>query len=758
MLEALRTIGQDVAAAPDVKQALDVIVRGVRDAMGVQVCSVYLLDKATDRYVFMATEGLNKEQQGRLSLGKDEGLVSLVARRAEPINLENATLHPRFHYVPEIGEEPYLAFLGVPVIHHRQVLGVLVVQQTDVRRFQVEEESFLITLSAQLAGLIAHALATGALHPAEGSSGEVREDAAFRGVPGAPGIGIGVAVLMAPHADLDAVPDRNCDDVTVELLTFDRAINKVRDDIRLVSAKLSDSLPKEEIALFDAYLHMLDDGALAGEVNARIREGQWAQGALRGVITAHVRNFEQMENSYLRERAADVRELGQRVLAYLQDVQTKHEHFPEKMVLVGHDVSAAMLGEVPAERVVGIVSTQGSGSSHASILSRSLGIPAVMGCVDLPLTDVANRELVVDGFYGDVHVRPSDRLREHYYGLILEEEQLVEELKEHVDEPATTPDGHRVLLWANVGLAAEVPRSLEYGAEGVGLFRTEIPFISSDRFPTEEEQRVLYREHLEAFAPRPVTMRTLDIGGDKALSYFPIREGNPFLGWRGVRVTLDHPEILVAQVRAMIKASEGIDTTLRIMLPMITNIAEVDEAVGWIRRCYDELIEEGHDVALPQIGVMVEVPAAVYQIREIAERVDFVAVGSNDLTQYLLAVDRNNVRVADLFQELHPAVLGALQRVAAQTHAVGKPVGICGELAGTPAGAVLLMAMGFDTLSMNATNLLRVKYVVRNTPLVQAQRLLKQVMLMESAEAVGQYMHQALVSTGLGRLVGPDRI
>ena len=307
-------------------------------------------------------------------------------------------------------------------------------------------------------------------------------------------------------------------------------------------------------------------------------------------------------------------------------------------------------------------------------------------------------------------------------------------------------------LWVNTGLMADVARSIDQGAEGVGLYRTEVPFLLRDRFPSEEEQRQIYRNQLEAFSPRPVTMRTLDIGGDKALPYFPIEEDNPFLGWRGIRVTLDHPEIFLAQIRAMLKANEGLGN-LRIMLPMICNVAELDEALELIHRSHREVVQEGVEGELPPIGVMVEVPAAVYQARALARRVSFLSVGSNDLTQYLLAVDRNNARVADLYHSLHPAVLQALVAVAGAARAENIPIGICGELAGEPEGAVLLLAMGYDILSMNATSLPKVKKALRNVRIAEAQELLSEVMELEEASQVRQRLEQFLATHGMEKFI-----
>jgi len=303
----------------------------------------------------------------------------------------------------------------------------------------------------------------------------------------------------------------------------------------------------------------------------------------------------------------------------------------------------------------------------------------------------------------------------------------------------------------NTGLNSDVGRSLDHGAEGVGLYRTEMPFMIRERFPSEEEQRRIYREHLKSFTPNPVTMRTLDIGGDKSLPYFPIEEENPFLGWRGIRVTLDHPEIFLVQLRAMIRANEGLGN-LKIMLPMITNVAELDEALELINRCYKELIEEGIESPRPKIGVMVEVPAAVYQARQLARRVDFLSVGSNDLTQYLLAVDRNNARVADLYHHYHPAVLQALSNIAADAKAEGKELSICGELAGDPGASILLVAMGYSTLSMSANNLPRVKSVLRQVSMEQAKDLLDTVMQLDHSKDIQRCVDGLLRQLGLSRM------
>lgn len=756
MLDVLKSIIQDVNEAGSLDDVLKIIVTRVQQTMGTDVCSVYLLDPDSNRYVLMATQGLNQDSVGKVSLGYSEGLVGLVGVREEPINLEHAGEHERYRYFPETGEERYESFLGVPIIHHKKVLGVIVVQQaSNSRRFDEGEEAFLVTVSAQLAGIITHGEARSVIAGLSPKGRKV-EDVLFRGVAGAPGVAIGMSVVMFPVADFDSVPDRDCDDVMEELAKFAAAVDAVRVDIRKVGERLSNQLRPEEQALFDVYLGMLDDNALAGEVVSRIEEGKSAQSALRVVIKEYARHFEMMSDSYLSERAIDIKDLGRRILAYLQEREQEVLDFPEQTILVSDELTPTMLGEVPREKLVGLVSIKGSGNSHVAILARAMGIPTVMGLVDVPLSQLDSRELIIDGYNGELFACPSAELRLRYQTLMQVERQLDADLDKLKSLPCETRDGHSICAWVNTGLMTDVVRSLNQGAEGVGLYRTEVPFMINERFPSEYEQMVCYREQLEAFAPNQVTMRTLDIGGDKALSYFPITEENPFLGWRGIRVTLDHPEIFLVQMRAMLKASEGLNN-LRIMLPMVSSVNEIEEALHLIYREYHEVRAEGFDIVMPQVGVMIEVPAAVYQVREFAERVDFLSVGSNDLTQYLLAVDRNNPRVASLYHSFHPSVLQALYRIAQDAKATNVQLSICGELAGNPAGAILLMAMGYDALSMNASNLLKVKSVIRGIELSWAKRLLDNVLRLDSPYIVESTMNLALKDAGFGHLLPPGK-
>jgi phosphotransferase system enzyme I (PtsP) len=757
MLDTLRSIVQEVSAATDLSDALKVVVTRIRNAMRTEVSSVYLYDAETKRYSLMATKGLNQDAVGKVSLASSQGLVGLVGSREELINTEDAPAHPRYHYLSETGEEKYYSFLGVPIIHHRRLMGVLVVQQQERRKFDESEEAFLVTMSAQLAGVIAHAEATGNIAAAAKATTASKE-ARFKGVPGAPGVGIGKAVVIYPAADLASVPDKLADDIEQEIERFETALIAVRRDIRSVGQKLSNDLRPEEMALFDVYLNMLDDRALGAEVIIKIREGAWAQGALRQVVQQYIGHFELMDDVYLRERASDIRDLGVRILAYLQETESVGQitEYDEDIILVSEELTPAMLGEIPTGKLKGLVSVQGSSNSHVAILARAMGIPTVMGVVDVPYAQLDGLQLVVDGYRGLIYSQPTQQMRQQYERIYQDEQVLNKDLECLRDEPAITQDGYRIPLWVNTGLITDALRSRERGAEGVGLYRTEVPFMMKDRFPSETEQTEIYRQQLEAFAPNPVTMRTLDIGGDKSLPYFPIQEANPFLGWRGIRVTLDHPELFLLQVKAMLKASHGLNN-LRIMLPMVSSVGEVDEALHLIYRAHAETEEEGIHVVMPEVGVMIEVPAAVYQIADLGHRVDFLSVGSNDLTQYLLAVDRNNPRVANLYNSFHPAVLTALYKIAQDAKAINKPVSVCGELAGNPAGAVILMAMGYDMLSMNASNLPKVKSVIRGVSLAWAQELLAEVMQLENAHVISATIELALEKVGLGRMIGPGR-
>ena len=754
MLDILRRLVQAVTDAATLDEALTIIVTRIKDTMQTGVCSVYLLDESTDRWLLMATDGLNPSSVRVASLAKTEGLVGTVGSRGELVNLDDAPNHPAFRFLRETGEEIFQSFLGVPIVHQREILGVLVVQQTTQRKFSDDEEALLVTVAAQISALIAHAKVSGRLQLSH-TDGEKPFDVHFQGVAGVSGVTTGTAFVRQPPAILRRVKDAKTNDPKRELEEFQSALSDVKAELRQIGDTLSEHLERKETALFDTYLRMLEDHTLSGEVCQRIRSGETAPTALKYVVLDLVARFNAMDDAYLRERATDLLDLGRRILAKLLREQSESFEYPDDLILVAEDVTPVMLGEVATRSLRAIVSVKGSANSHVAILARSLGIPAVMGAVDLPLGDISGAHLIVDGWRGEVIVEPSEHVLSEYQRAIQDAAILEMDLEQVESGTAVTSDGQHVYLMLNAGPFGELSKRERSWIDGVGLYRTEFIFLSRSRFPTEDEQEGEYRAELQSYSPMPVVMRTLDIGGDKSLPYFSIDEENPFLGWRGIRVTLDHPEIFLTQIRAMLKADSGLGN-LRILLPMITTLEELRASKILIQRVVLELASEGYEVLAPQVGVMIEVPSAVYIAPELAKEADFLSVGSNDLTQYLLAVDRTNSRVADMFDGFHPAILRALEITSkAGTHAK-IPVALCGEMAGDPLAAVLLVGLGFKELSMSSAALAQVKRALGAFSSKECQSLAQQALAMESGVEVLHIVAQAFIDKDLNLLVPPN--
>lgn len=754
MLDILRRLVQEVTDAATLDEALTIIVTRIKGTMQTGVCSVYLLDESTDRWLLMATDGLNPSSVRSASLARTEGLVGTVGSRGELVNLDDAPNHPAFRFLRETGEEIFQSFLGVPIVHQREILGVLVVQQTTQRKFSDDEEALLVTVAAQISALIAHAKVSGRLQLSQ-TDGEKPFDVHFQGVAGVSGVTTGTAFVRQPPAILRRVKDAKTDDPKRELEEFQSALSDVKAELRQIGDTLSEHLERKETALFDTYLRMLEDHTLGGEVCQRIRSGETAPTALKYVVLDLVARFNAMDDAYLRERATDLLDLGRRILAKLLREQSESFEYPDDLILVAEDVTPVMLGEVANRSLRAIVSVKGSANSHVAILARSLGIPAVMGAVDLPLGDISGAHLIVDGWRGEVIVEPSEHVLSEYQRAIQDAAILEMDLEQVESGTAVTSDGQHVYLMLNAGPFGELSKRERSWIDGVGLYRTEFIFLSRSRFPTEDEQEGEYRAELQSYSPMPVVMRTLDIGGDKSLPYFSIDEENPFLGWRGIRVTLDHPEIFLTQIRAMLKADSGLGN-LRILLPMITTLEELRASKILIQRVVLELDSEGYEVLAPQVGVMIEVPSAVYIAPELATEADFLSVGSNDLTQYLLAVDRTNSRVADMFDGFHPAILRALEITSKAGTNAKIPVALCGEMAGDPLAAVLLVGLGFKELSMSSAALAQVKRALGAFSSKECQYLAQQALAMESGVEVLHIVAQAFIDKDLNLLVPPN--
>ncbi|WP_269914468.1 phosphoenolpyruvate--protein phosphotransferase [Acinetobacter sp. HY1485] len=758
-LDTLRRIVQEINASGGLHESLEIMVNQVSAAMDVDVCSIYLLDERNQCYVLMATKGLNPEAVGTVSLQSGEGLVGLVGQREEIVNLDNAAQHTRYAYFPQTGEELYHSFLGVPVMYRRRVMGVLVVQNKAPQDFSEAAESFLVTLCAQLSGLIAHAHAVGNIDVFKKvSSSNIANYKTFKGVSGSGGIALGRAIILYPPADLSAVPDREAEDISQELNLLHQAITSVRTEIQSLDEKMKDALMAEERALFSVFLRMLDENALPAEIQAEIKDGIWAQGAVKRVIDKHISLFAQMEDDYLRERVSDLKDLGRRILASLQESDPSHREISSESILIGEEISTAALVELPVDKIAAIVTSEGAANSHMVIVARALGIPTVVGVTELPINTLDDVEMIVDAYQGRVTIHPPRRLRQRYKEIQKEEEEIAKDLKQYETKDAITPDGVPIKLFVNTGLMIDVIRGVQRGAKGVGLYRSEIPFMLRDRFPGEEEQRTIYRQQLSHFANKPVIMRTLDIGADKELPYFSIDEDNSALGWRGLRFTLDHPEIFSAQIRAMLKASIGLNN-LHILLPMVTSVSEVEEVLYLLERDWMAVQEEEQvKIAKPKIGIMVEVPSILFQIKEFAQLVDFFSVGSNDLIQYLLAVDRNNPHVSGVYSHYHPAVLRALSYLIQECQKYDKPISVCGEMAGDPLSAILLIAMGFNTLSMSSSNILRVRKAICHVSLEDAEQLLQDVIHLDNPLVVKSKIEHFFRQHGLHDMVKTDRL
>lgn len=756
MLAVLDKIIKEVRNAHDFDEAVLILTQRIKETLEADACAVFLYDEDISQLIMLAAKGYLIKSIESIKLDLTKGIIGLVASKKEVLNLADAQVHPAYHFFPQLGENQFHAFLGVPIVYQRRLLGVVIAQREVDLPFSEIEESFLLTLALHYAEDMANAENLGQISQ-RSHSFIPHQEMLLSGSPGAPGVGIGLGYVVFPKADLEAVPDRITEDVDSEIQEFRQAIASIREEIIDLSARLESNLAPEDRALFDAYLLMLDDNSLGFEVEQEIYRGQWAQGALRKVINAHIRQFESMDDPYLRDRAEDVRDLGQRVLGALQKrKQQAPIDYPDKLILIGEEITAADLAEIPIASLKGIVSRSGSSNAHIAILARSLGVPAIMGVNALVVAKFEGKNVVVDGYYGHVYLDPSEIVVREFNRLLQEEHQLNEELKSLRTLPAITTDGHSLNLLVNTGLSSDLGLSLSVGAEGVGLYRTEVPFLSRELFPSAEEQRIIYKQLLNAFSPRPVIMRTLDIGGDKTPECLPIEEENPFLGWRGIRISLDHPELFLMQVRAMMRASVGYNN-LKIMLPMISDLKEVDDALSLVHLAYQGLGEEGLILDMPKVGVMIEVPAAVYQAYDIAKKVDFISVGSNDLTQYLLAVDRNNARVSNLYDSFHPAVLKALMYIVSESHRANVPVSICGEMAGDALAVLLLLGMGFDGLSMSAARLSRIKWVIRQFSFKRAQSLVDEVIHMSNAREIRRHLEKELESIGLGSLIRAGR-
>jgi phosphotransferase system enzyme I (PtsP) len=726
----LRRLREVMAEPVSAQERLDKIVVMIAANMVAEVCSVYVLrvDGSLELY---ATEGLSRDAVHLTVLRSGEGLVGLVASEAQALNLPNAQAHPAFSYKPETGEEIYHSFLGVPVLRAGNTLGVLVVQNRAHRTYSEEEVEALQTTAMVLAEMIASGELLALARP--GAEPAIRRPVQTRGVVLSEGIGLGRVVLHEPRV---FVKNFIADDVHKEIKRLDQAVDTLRASIDVMLEEEGMARAGEHRDVLEAYRMFAHDQGWLRKLREAVMTGLTAEAAVERVQSDTRARMLRQTDPYLRERLHDLDDLANRLLRELlgADQLPRREELPENAIIVARNMSPAALLDFDRSRLRGLVLEEGAPTSHVAIVARALGV-ATVGQIDnvASLADQGDA-IIVDGDAGEVHIRPPEGVEAAYAEKVRLRARKQAQYAVLRDRPTVSKDGERIQLHINAGLLVDLPHLSETGADGIGLFRTELQFMVAAALPRTSEQLRLYRAVLDAADGKPVTFRTLDIGGDKVLPYMrAVEEENPALGWRAIRLGLDRPGLLRIQLRALLHAAAGRE--LRLMFPMVSAIEEFDEARKLVEREVTHLRRHGH--RLPdqvRIGVMVEVPSLLFVLDEILDRADFLSVGSNDLVQFLFAADRGNARVSGRFDALSPPVLRALKSVADAGKAHRKPVALCGELASRPLEALALAAIGYRTLSVSATAIGPVKAMLLGVDLAAAAKLVEP-MLTEKTNA-----------------------
>jgi phosphotransferase system, enzyme I, PtsP len=695
LLRRLREVMAEPISAQD---RLDKIVSQIAANMVAEVCSVYVLrsDGVLELY---ATEGLKREAVHMASLRVGQGLVGTIAAEARPLNLPDAQSHPAFRYLPETGEEIYNSFLGVPILRAGRTLGVLVVQNKAHRAYVDEEVEALQTTAMVMAEMIAVGELEGLARP--GTSLDLKRPITLAGVGLGEGVGLGHVVLHEPRVVVTALI---AEDIEQESARLDEAIAGLRlfvDDM-LSRGDIGDQGEHRDI--LEAYRMFANDRGWVTRMHEAIRNGLTAEAAVEKVQSDTRARLQRQTDPFLRERLHDFDDLANRLLRVLMNKPQGPggSDMPRDAIIVARNMGAAELLDYQREQVRGLVLEEGGPTSHVTIVARALGI-ATVGRAQNVVSLVENGEaIIVDGGVGEVHIRPRPDVEAAYAEKVRFRARRQEQYRLLRDQPAVTRDGHRINLMMNAGLLVDLPHLTEAGAEGIGLFRTELQFMISSTMPKLREQTALYGAVLDAAGGRPVTFRTLDVGGDKVLPYMrTAEEENPAMGWRAIRLGLDRPGLLRRQIRALMQAAAGRE--LRVMLPMVTELDEVRRTRELIEREHAHLKRHGHEVpGTLLLGAMVEVPALLWQLDGLFKVADFVSVGSNDLMQFMTASDRGNMLVATRFDPLSRPFLRALRSIVRIGGAAGVPVTLCGEMAGNPLAAMALIGLGYRSLSMSA--------------------------------------------------------
>jgi phosphotransferase system enzyme I (PtsP) len=705
----------------DPQARLDRIVREIAKNMVAEVGSLYVL-RADSVLELYATEGLNPGAVHLAQLRLGQGLVGTIAASARALNLSDAQNHPAFAYLPETGEEIYNSFLGVPVLRAGRTLGVLVVQNKTKRIYRDDEVEALETIAMVIAEMIASGDLARLSRP--GMELDMTRPASFKGLAFNEGVGLGHVVLHEPRI---VVTNLFNEDIDEELKRLDEALGSLRLSIDDMMSRREIAFEGEHRAVLEAYRMFAHDRGWVRRLEEAIRNGLSSEAAVEKVQSDMRARMTHMTDPYLRERMSDFDDLANRLLRQLmgRGPETVGASLPKDAIVVARQMGAAELLDYPREKLRGLVLEEGSVTSHVVIVARAMGIPVAGQLKGVVSMSENGDAIIVDGEDGTVHLRPQPDVEASYAEKVRFRARRQELYRELRDLPSVSKDGVHVDLMMNAGLAVDLPQLAESGAAGIGLFRTELQFMVAATFPRAEAQERLYRDVIEAARGKPVTFRTIDIGGDKVLPYFrgAAQEENPALGWRAIRLTLDRPGLLRTQVRALLRAAGGGE--LRVMLPMVTELGEIAQAREIIDREVRHLSR--HAYLLPttlKVGAMLEVPSLLWQLDELMEAVDFVSVGSNDLFQFVMATDRGNALLSDRFDALSVPFLRVLKQIADTGARANTPVTLCGELAGRTISAMALIGLGYRSISMSPASIGPVKAMLADLPLGRLESML----------------------------------
>ncbi|MBY0509517.1 MAG: phosphoenolpyruvate--protein phosphotransferase [Rhodospirillaceae bacterium] len=711
MLSRLRDVMAGVGA---VQGRLDKVVALIAQDLRADVCSCYVM-RAGEVLELFATFGLSQKAVHLTRLRVGEGLVGEIAAHARPVALADAWSHPQFVYRPETGEDFFRSLMGVPMIQAGRVIGVLVVQTREERPFNEWEVETLETVAMVIAELMA---ATQVVKREElfQQEGNATLHVRLAGAPLHPGVGVGVAVMHKPHVRIGRLVG---DDPVTEQHRLHTALNTLRQEVdALIDGSRGDAEGYGDI--LEVYRMFADDRGWISRISDVISTGLTAEAAVQKAHDDTRVRMMNINDPIIRERMQDLDDLANRLMSILAGGGMRAE-LPDNAILVCRSIGPTELLDYDRKKLKGLVMEEGSPTMHAAVVAKALDIP-VLAQVQGALTRIDSLDLLVlDANAGQVILRPSEELIDLYMTAIearVKQKAAYASLK---NLPATTKDGVTVSLNINAGFLLDMHGLAETNADGIGLYRTEMPFLAMPTLPDVNAQYALYKQVVDGAKGKPVTFRTLDVGGDKiAASSVSGPEDNPAMGWRSIRLTLDRPALLKQQLRAMIKATEN--ETLRVMFPMIASVGEFDAAHRIFKLELDRHARDGGRVPkIVKVGTMLEVPSLMWQMQALVTRVDFISIGTNDLMQFMFAADRGNTRLANRYDALSPAVLNMIRFVVLQCRDAGVEVSVCGEMAGKPLDALALMAVGCRNLSMSASGIGPVRSTIRSAALSEIE-------------------------------------